>query len=335
MATSESGKALDGLKEEVSPVVLSFKRYLQEEPDISLPVAAIKALTEAIKHSEAATMMGLEIELRFATDLLKQAGNELKHSNRHGKTIISLTAGCELFMRYVTRTLTLDSADFEYCKKSLIERGETFTVLTRRSRAHIAELGERFIRDGLVVLTHGHSKVVKQVLLQAAKNSKNFSVIITEGRPDCAGYLVAQEFIAAGIPTTLVLDSAVGYVMENVDVVLVGAEGVVENGGVINKIGTYQLSIVAAAFKKPFYVAAESFKFFRMYPLRQSDVPEARNEQQRFRPVTDGLAQLPEGIQVDNPTCDYTPPAYITLLFTDLGIFTPSAVSDELIKLYY
>ena len=38
--------------------------------------------------------------------------------------------------------------------------------------------------------------------------------------------------------------------------------------------------------------------------------------------------------QVDNPSCDYTPPAYITLLFTDLGVLTPSAVSDELIKLY-
>lgn len=36
--------------------------------------------------------------------------------------------------------------------------------------------------------------------------------------------------------------------------------------------------------------------------------------------------------QVENPTCDYTPPQFITLLFTDLGILTPSAVSDELIK---
>ena len=40
-------------------------------------------------------------------------------------------------------------------------------------------------------------------------------------------------------------------------------------------------------------------------------------------------------LKVDNPSCDYTPPEYITLLFTDLGILTPSAVSDELIKLYY
>ena len=39
-------------------------------------------------------------------------------------------------------------------------------------------------------------------------------------------------------------------------------------------------------------------------------------------------------VQVENPLCDYTPPSFITLLFTDLGVLTPSAVSDELIKQY-
>jgi translation initiation factor eIF-2B subunit alpha len=51
--------------------------------------------------------------------------------------------------------------------------------------------------------------------------------------------------------------------------VLLGAEGVVENGGVINKLGTYQIALVAKALNKPFYVAAESYKFARLYPLNQ------------------------------------------------------------------
>jgi translation initiation factor eIF-2B subunit alpha len=54
-----------------------------------------------------------------------------------------------------------------------------------------------------------------------------------------------------------------------VDLVLVGAEGVVENGGVINKLGTYQIALCAKALNKPFYVAAESYKFARLYPLNQ------------------------------------------------------------------
>lgn len=59
------------------------------------------------------------------------------------------------------------------------------------------------------------------------------------------------------------------YICCSVDLVLVGAEGVVENGGVINKLGTYQIALCAKALNKPFYVAAESYKFARLYPLNQ------------------------------------------------------------------
>ncbi|XP_020618993.1 translation initiation factor eIF-2B subunit alpha-like [Orbicella faveolata] len=110
--------------------------------------------------------------------------------------------------------------------------------------------------------------------------------------------------------------------MEKVDLVLVGAEGVVESGGIINKVGTYQMAVMTKAVNKPFYVVAESFKFVRLYPLNQEDVPN------RFK--YSGSSSCVDG----HPVVDYTPPSYITLLFTDLGVLTPSAVSDELIKLY-
>ena len=51
-------------------------------------------------------------------------------------------------------------------------------------------------------------------------------------------------------------------------------------------------------------------------------------------PIVPPIPPLPKSVQVENPTCDFTPPHYITLLFTDIGVLTPSAVSDELIKLY-
>lgn len=84
--------------------------------------------------------------------------------------------------------------------------------------------------------------------------------------------------------------------MEKVDLVIVGAEGVVESGGIINKvsrtqcvyvlsititqIGTYQIAVMAKALNKPFYVVAESFKFVRLFPLKQDDV---RNIEKVFR----------------------------------------------------
>ncbi len=80
---------------------------------------------------------------------------------------------------------------------------------------------------------------------------------------------------AKDIPAQMILDAAVGYFIEKVDMVLVGAEGVVENGGLINQIGTYQIAVVAKAAKKPFYAIAESFKFVRLFPLNQFDLPNA------------------------------------------------------------
>lgn len=77
----------------------------------------------------------------------------------------------------------------------------------------------------------------------------------------CVVYSIrsAKMLRAAGIPTTIILDAAVGYVIDKVDMVLVGAEGVVENGGLINQIGSYQMAIVAKAANKPFYAVAERY----------------------------------------------------------------------------
>ena len=59
-----------------------------------------------------------------------------------------------------------------------------------------------------------------------------------------------------------------------IDFVLLGAEGVVESGGIINKIGTSTIGLCAKMLNKPVYVAVESFKFVRFYPLNNLDIPD-------------------------------------------------------------
>ena len=90
-----------------------------------------------------------------------------------------------------------------------------------------------------------------------------------------------------GIPTTLIMDSAVSHYLHKVDAVLVGAEAVVENGGIVNKIGTFQIAIVARAFNIPFYVLAESYKFTRIYPLNQQDLPASSLVNYPLTPLKD------------------------------------------------
>ncbi|KAG1433512.1 hypothetical protein G6F57_022095 [Rhizopus arrhizus] len=81
--------------------------------------------------------------------------------------------------------------------------------------------------------------------------NKRFKVYLSEGRPESDGIQAAAALKKAGIPCRAVLDSAVGYIMDKVDMVFVGAEGVVENGGIVNKIGTFQIALVAKALGKP------------------------------------------------------------------------------------
>lgn len=81
-----------------------------------------------------------------------------------------------------------------------------------------------------------------------------------EGRPDRTGLRLSNELAKLDVPVKLLIDSAVAYSMDEVDMVFVGADGVVESGGVINMMGTYQIALVAKSMNKPVYVAAESYK---------------------------------------------------------------------------
>jgi translation initiation factor eIF-2B subunit alpha len=84
---------------------------------------------------------------------------------------------------------------------------------------------------------------------------------------------VVTSLRAKGVPVATITEGAVGYAMGKVDLVIVGAEGVVENGGIISRLGTYQIGLLAKAAGRPFYVVAESHKFVRLYPLGQYDLP--------------------------------------------------------------
>ena len=85
---------------------------------------------------------------------------------------------------------------------------------------------------------------------------------------------MGKELQKIGINVTVILDAAVGAVMERVNFVLLGAEGVVESGGIINKIGTTSMALCAKMYNKPVYVGVESCKFVRFYPLNNRDIPD-------------------------------------------------------------
>jgi len=331
--------------EEIPPfdIIASYRRILKDE-EISMPIAAILSLVELIEQSRAGTMFELVQDINVGKERLKKAA----------ANAIGLSAGAELFSAFVT-SFPHESTDFESLKRELVHEGRKYASESSSRRQKIAHYALKFIKDGAVILTHSYSRVAMQVLLHAHK-SKRISVYVTEGRPRGLGGKTVQLLIAAGVPTYLTLDTSVGYLIDKVDMVLVGSEAVLESGGLVNAVGSYQMALIAKASHKPFYAVAESYKFHRFFPLSQSDLnksamhlsEDAGNQQGRGPPpnlqghsvapgqLPDGSTKLEIGPTSSRhlmryPEVDYTRPDLISLVFSDVGILTPSGVSQYLV----
>lgn len=258
-----------------------------------MPVAAIEALILLLQHSTSTTV--------FETlDLLESQSAYLKSKVPNA---ISLSAGTDLFQRYMIQNLKSNGAsNFDTVRQHLLANGKVFVSRAKAAREKIAQYGRHFVKDGCTVLTHGGSRVVGTLLSKAAEVSSSggsvrFKVIyVMNGARVSESKAVVTSLRAKGVPVATISEGAVGYAMGAVDLVMVGAEGVVENGGIISRLGTYQIGMLAQAANRPFYVVAESHKFVRLYPLGQYDLPIEQNiiefkttdEEENVVQVTDG-----------------------------------------------
>ncbi|QSL66713.1 hypothetical protein MERGE_001097 [Pneumocystis wakefieldiae] len=329
--SNDTKETLKELSEDKFDIVERYEAILEEDPNITMPIAAIEALVDLVRHTKVNTLSEF-------IKIIQEGSSILKSSVVNS---ISVSAGCDLFLRFVTRSL--NDADVESCKHHLVSNGKLFVERARKCRDKIASIGAKFIRDGIVILVHSYSRNVNALLLEAASKNIRFSVYITESRPTGSGIITSRILSEAGIPTAIVLDSAVGFLIQKIDLVLVGAEGI---------IGTSQIATLAKVAHKPFYAVAESHKFVRMFILSQFDLPtsspilqfldqkypslpklNSRQSSLNIHRVNE-LKMTEEEIS-NNPILDFTAPEYIDALITDLGILDPNRVSEELIKLYH
>ncbi|AGO13231.1 AaceriAFR084Cp [[Ashbya] aceris (nom. inval.)] len=294
----------------------TYLKFLDDDNEMTMPIAAIEALVTMLKVKNPSTSAEM-------INAVKSSTLELTTSIPNS---ISLQAGCDIFMRFVLRNTHL-YGDWESCKQHLVENGQLFVSRAKRSRDKIAKIGVDFITDDDIILVHGFSRAVFSLLSYTAEKLIRFRCVVTEARPSGQGKQLYDLLHAKGIPVTMIVDSAVGSIIHKVDKVLVGAEGVAESGGIINLVGTYTVGVLAKNARKPFYVVSESHKFVRMFPLSPDDLPMERD------PLD--FSRSDESEQLLSPSIDYTSHEHITALITDLGVLTPSAVSEELIKMWY
>ncbi len=179
------------------------------------------------------------------------------------------------------------------------------------SRLAQAEEAARLLRDGDVVLTHCNiSGLMPLVAAIAKREHKTIKFFATETRPYMQGSrLTAWELKRAGFDVTLITDNMVASVMslKKVNKVIVGADHLALNGDVANKIGTYQIAVVAKYFKIPFYVICPP----------PSDKKSGKEIKIEIRPDKEmleyqGLRLAPKGAKGYYPAFDITPDNLIT-----------------------
>jgi methylthioribose-1-phosphate isomerase len=211
-------------------------------------------------------------------------------------------------------------------KERLLEEAKEIAREDREICRQIGKNGAALIEEGDSILTHCNAGALATadygtacaVIYAAHERGKDISVFADETRPLLQGArLTTWELQQEGVPVTLICDNMAAQVMHEgrVDCVVVGADRIAANGDVANKIGTYALSVLAAAHDIPFYVAAP-VSTFDLSLDHGSDIPiEQRDPEEVTRWGDRQIA--PDGVDVYNPAFDVSPAANVTAIITE------------------
>ena len=193
----------------------------------------------------------------------------------------------------------------------------------------IGEIGADFLGQCRSVLTHcnagglatGGYGTALGVIRSIKSRLGNINVFATETRPLLQGArLTAWELTKDDIQVTLITDSMCGALMQTreIDAVIVGADRITANGDVVNKIGTYTVSVLAKENSIPFYVAAPwstvdlGTRSGRDVEIEQRNVNEVRG--------FGGNVWAQENLNIFNPAFDVTPVEYVSAVITERGV---------------
>lgn len=295
----------------------------------------VNEVAGSIKSME---IRGAGLIARSAAEALKQAaqdfqGNDLtvfrKELERDKKVLVASRPTAISLWNAVQATLrgTQEATSVEELRSMVIANADRFVKRSSQAVEMIGRFGAKRLKDGMRVMTHCNSKAALSAIKTAHANGLDIEVYATESRPWRQGLLTVKDLSAAGVPCTLIIDSAVRWAMKDVDAVFVGADTICSNGALINKVGTSQVAMAANDSRVPFMVCAETYKFSprtlsgEMVEIEERDASE----------VVDPRL-LPPGVKVRNPVFDATPPEYIDSLITEVGVIPPYAAYEVIVR---
>ena len=289
-------------------------RKLQVQGARNVAIAAVKAIQTQAELTKAKNKIQFLCELKEA------------------QTIFVASRETEPLMRnairwIITQAQSVKTEKVETLSQNVVANANQFLKDLEDSKEHIAEIGANRIHDNSVVFTHCHSSTVTRLLAKAKADGKNIKVICTETRPAYQGRITANELVGLGIETTFIVDSAARSFMENIDIVIVGADAITSEGNVVNKIGSSSIAVLAHEARVPFYVVSELLKF-------DPETLTGECEKIEQRSPTEVWKEAPAKLIVCNPAFDVTSNRYIHGLICEEGIIAPQTIVELMRRKY-
>ncbi|KAI1897199.1 hypothetical protein AGOR_G00080760 [Albula goreensis] len=186
------------------------------------------------------------------------------------------------------------------------------------------------ISDGDVILVYGCSSLVNHILSDAFEKERKFRVIVVDSRPRLEGREALRRLVKKGIHCTYVLISTLSYILPEVSKVFLGAHALLANGYVMSRVGTSQIALVAKAYNVPVLVCCETYKFCERVQT-DSFVSNELDDPDDLIVTRKGKTQLEHWQEVRslgllNLVYDVTPPDFVDLVITDLGMIPCTSV---------
>ncbi|XP_073709174.1 translation initiation factor eIF2B subunit delta isoform X2 [Garra rufa] len=186
------------------------------------------------------------------------------------------------------------------------------------------------ISDGDVILVYGCSSLVNHILCEAFEKQRKFRVIVVDSRPRLEGREALRRLVKKGIRCTYVLISALSYILPEVSKVFLGAHALLANGYVMSRVGTSQIALVAKAYNVPVLVCCETYKFCERVQT-DSFVSNELDDPDDLIVTRNGKTHLEswqtvKSLGLLNLVYDVTPPDFVDLVITDLGMIPCTSV---------
>ena len=268
-------------------------------------------------------LAALQSKATTKEDMIKDLEQAKKILFETRPTAVNLAWGLNKMMNVAKNCQNIDEI-----KESIVEAATTLAEDDVKINKAMGKNGAELFDNNDTIMTHCNAGALATVaygtalgVVRAIKESgKNIKVIATETRPVMQGSrLTTFELKHEGIDVSLIPDTAVGYTMANglINKIVVGADRILSTGHVFNKIGTYQIALIAKQHNIPFYVAAPLSTFDL-----NSNTEDVVIEQRKSSEVTSigNKKTAPDGINVINPAFDMTPPELISGIITEKGV---------------